>query len=76
MTAGWLRQLAPGLSTLPFGQSAAQRRDAVLPEEVECLRPAASEPVGRIAFADSGDIQVLPVLAGGRRNVMTLSPAS
>lgn len=27
----------------------------------ECLRLAASEPVGRIAFADAGEIHVLPV---------------
>jgi len=27
----------------------------------ECLRLAASQPVGRVAFADSGDIQVFPV---------------
>jgi uncharacterized protein len=27
----------------------------------ECLRLAGSEPVGRIAFADSGDIHIFPV---------------
>lgn len=27
----------------------------------ECLRLAGSEPVGRIAFADGGEIQILPV---------------
>lgn len=27
----------------------------------ECLRLAASEPVGRVAFADDGDVEVFPV---------------
>ena len=46
--------------TLPDDRPRDHAGLAVLSYE-ECLRLAGSEPVGRIAFADSGDIQVFPV---------------